>query len=155
MSKARKRRAVLEDAGMYRMNRQMRIEDFVFPYAKIERLSFHAFNEATDFFSAVEGYRQEHGCYPQRILADKICQNRETISWCKAQGIQLTGPALGRPAKNAERTKQAKKQEYQDICDRKLLRANLGLASAAMGLTVSWHVCRKLLSVSSALLCCA
>ena len=102
---------------MYRMNRQMRIEDFVFPYAKIERLSFHAFNEATDFFSAVEGYRQEHGCYPQRILADKICQNRETISWCKAQGIQLTGPALGRPAKDAERTKQAKKQEYRNIVE--------------------------------------
>lgn len=40
-------------------------------YAKIERLSFNAFNEATDFFSAVEGYRQEHGCYPQRILVDK------------------------------------------------------------------------------------
>ena len=65
---------------MYRMNRQMRIEDFVFPYEKIERLSFHAFNEATDFFSAVEGYRQEHGCYPQRILVDNIYQNRETIS---------------------------------------------------------------------------
>jgi len=71
-------------------------------YAKIERLSFNAFNEATDFFSAVEGYRQEHGCYPQRILVDKIYRNRETISWCKAQGVQLTGPALGRPAKNTE-----------------------------------------------------
>ena len=34
-------------------------------YAKIERLSFDAYNEATDFFSAVEAYRQEHGCYPQ------------------------------------------------------------------------------------------
>ncbi|MGM9628076.1 MAG: hypothetical protein ACI3V4_08310 [Faecousia sp.] len=64
-------------------------------YAKIERLSFDAFNEATDFFSAVEGYRQEHGCYPRRILVDKIYRNRETISWCKAQGIQLTGPSLG------------------------------------------------------------
>ena len=30
MSKARKRRAVMEDAGMYRMNRQMRIEDSCF-----------------------------------------------------------------------------------------------------------------------------
>ena len=49
-------------------------------YAKIERLSFDAYNEATDFFSAVEGYRLEHGCYPQRILVDKIYRNRETIS---------------------------------------------------------------------------
>lgn len=37
MSKVRKRRAVLEDAGMYRMNRQMRIEDFVFPYGQLDK----------------------------------------------------------------------------------------------------------------------
>ena len=103
-------------------------------YAKIERLSFDAFNEATDFFSAVEGYRQEHGCYPQRILVDKIYRNRETISWCKAQGIQLTGPALGRPAKNAERTKQAKKQEYQDICDRNIVEGEFGVGKRSYGL---------------------
>ena len=155
MPKARKRRAVLEDAGMYRMNRQMRIEDFVFPYAKIERLSFHAFNEATDFFGAVEGYRQEHGCYPQRILVDKIYRNRETISWCKAQGIQLTG----QPWDDRQRTRKGRsRQRNRSIrisAIETLLRANLGLASAAMGLTASWRVCRKLSSVSSALLCCA
>ena len=103
-------------------------------YAKIERLSFDAFNEATDFFSAVEGYRQEHGYYPQRILVDKIYRNRETISWCKAQGIQLTGPSLGRPAKNAERTKQAKKQEYQDICDRNIDEGEFGVGKRSYGL---------------------
>ena len=103
-------------------------------YAKIERLSFHAFNEATDFFSAVEGYHQEHGCYLQRILVDKIYRNRETISWCKAQGIQLTGPALRRPAKNAERTKQAKKQEYQDICDRNIVEGEFGVGKRSYGL---------------------
>ena len=103
-------------------------------YAKIERLSFDAYSEATDFFSAVEGYRQEHGCYPQRILVDKIYRNRETISWCKAQGIQLTGPALGRPTKNTERTKQAKKQEYQDICDRNIVEGEFGVGKRSYGL---------------------
>ena len=86
------------------------------------------------FFSAVEGYRQEHGCYPQRILVGKFYQNWETISWCKAQGIQLTGPALGRPAKNAERTKQAKKQEYQDICDRNIVEGEFGVGKRSYGL---------------------
>lgn len=103
-------------------------------YAKIERLSFDAYNEATDFFSAVEGYRQEHSCYPQRILVDKIYRNRETISWCKAQGIQLTGSALGRPAKNEERAKQAKKQEYQDICDRNIVEGEFGVGKRSYGL---------------------
>lgn len=103
-------------------------------YARIERLSFDAYNEATDFFRAVEGYRQEHGCYPQRILVDKIYRNRETISWCKERGIQLTGPALGRPAKNAERTKQAKKQEYRDICDRNIVEGEFGVGKRSYGL---------------------
>ena len=70
-------------------------------YAKIER-----------FFSAVEGYRQEHG-------------------------IQLTGPTLGRPAKNAERTKQAKKQEYQDICDRIIVEGEFGVGKRSYGLNRS------------------
>ena len=103
-------------------------------YAKIERLSFDAYNEATDFFSAVEGYRREHGCYPQRILVDKIYRNRDTISWCKAHNIQLTGPALGRPAKNTERTKKAKKQEYQDICDRNIVEGEFGVGKCRYGL---------------------
>lgn len=37
MPKDGKRRAVLEDAGMYRMNRQMRIEDFAFPYGQLDK----------------------------------------------------------------------------------------------------------------------
>ena len=69
-------------------------------YAKIERLSFDAFNEATDFFAAVEGYRKEHGFYPARVLADKIYRNREIMVWCKGRNIQMTGPVLGRPPKN-------------------------------------------------------
>ena len=49
-------------------------------YARIERLYFDAFNEATDFFRAVEGYREHYGCYPARVLADKIYRNLETIA---------------------------------------------------------------------------
>ena len=37
MSKVRKRCAVLEDADMFRMNRQMRIKDFVFPYGQLDK----------------------------------------------------------------------------------------------------------------------
>jgi len=103
-------------------------------YARIERLSFDAFNEATDFFSAVEAFREEHGCYPKRVLADKIYRNRETISWCKERGIQLTGPALGRPSKDAQQTKEAKRQEYQDICDRNAVEGEFGVGKRSYGL---------------------
>ena len=103
-------------------------------YARIERLSFDAFNEASDFFRAVEGYRERYGFYPARVLADKIYRNRETIAWCKERGIQLTGPALGRPPMNAEQTRAAKRQEYQDICDRNIVEGEFGTGKRAYGL---------------------
>ena len=103
-------------------------------YARIERLSFDAFNEAADFFKAVEGYRERYGFYPARVLADKIYRNRETISWCKDRHIQLTGPALGRPPKDPEQTRNARRQEYQDICDRNIVEGEFGTGKRAYGL---------------------
>ena len=103
-------------------------------YARIERLSFDAFNEAADFFKAVEGYRERYGFYPARVLADKIYRNRETISWCKDRGIQLTGPTLGRPPKDPEQTRAARRQEYQDICDRNIVEGKFGTGKRAYGL---------------------
>ena len=103
-------------------------------YARIERLSFDAFNEVTDFFKAVEGYRERYGFYPARVLADKIYRNRETISWCKDRGIQLTGPALGRPSKDPEQTRAVRRQEYQDICDRNIAEGEFGTGKRAYGL---------------------
>lgn len=103
-------------------------------YARVERISFEAFNEVSDFFQAVEGYRERYGCYPERVLVDKIYRNRETVAWCKEREIQITGPALGRPPKDKEITKQAKKQEYQDICDRNVVEGEFGVGKRAYGL---------------------
>ena len=103
-------------------------------YARIERLSFDAFNEATDFFKAVEGYRERYGCYPARVLADKIYRNRETIAWCKERNIRLTGPALGRPPKDLKQSRLARQQEYQDICDRNIVEGEFGTGKRAYGM---------------------
>lgn len=103
-------------------------------YAKIERLSFDAFNEATDFFAAVEGYRKEHGFYPARVLADKIYRNREIMVWCKGRNIQMTGPVLGRPPKNQDKRREARRQEYQDICDRNIVEGEFGVGKRSYGL---------------------
>ena len=103
-------------------------------YARIERLSFDAFNEATDFFAAVEHYREQHGVYPARVLADKIYRNRQTVGWCRERHIQLTGPSLGRPPKNQEKRKADRRQEYQDICDRNIVEGEFGTGKRAYGL---------------------
>ncbi|MGE4541506.1 transposase [Acetobacterium malicum] len=48
-------------------------------------------------------------------MVDKIYRNRGNITFCKKRGIRLSGPALGRPSKNAFLDK---KQDYRDICKR-------------------------------------
>ena len=87
-------------------------------YIRIERLDFESYNEAEDLYWTVERYRKCYGHYPQRVLADKIYRNRQTLAYCKERGIRLAGPALGKPPKNQALTKLAKAQEYQDSCDR-------------------------------------
>ena len=94
--------------------------------ARIERISFDAFNEATDFFKAVEAYRTSHGFYPKRVLVDKIYCSRATLARCKERGIQITGRLLGRPSKDKEQLREEKRQEYQDICDRNAVEGELG-----------------------------
>ena len=103
-------------------------------YARIERLSFDAYNEATDFFKAVEAYRASYGVYPKRVLVDKIYRNRETIAWCNEHGIQITGPALGRSPKDKKLDREEKRQEYLDVCDRNAVEGEFGTGKRSYGL---------------------
>ena len=92
------------------------------------------FNESEDLWRAVARYRERHGCYPERILADKIYRNRQTLAFCKEHGIRLSGPALGKPPKDSVLSRQAKKQEYQDSCDRNAVEGVFGTVKTAYGL---------------------
>ena len=103
-------------------------------YARMERLDFETYNEAGDFFRILAGYRQRYGRYPERILADRIYRNRDTLQYCKKLGIRLTGPALGRPPQNVAVARDAKRQEYQDICDRNAIEGKFGTGKTAYGL---------------------
>ncbi len=103
-------------------------------YARIERLDFEPYNESEDLWGAVNRYRERYGCYPERVLADKIYRNRQTLAFCKEHGIRLSGPALGKPPKNHDLSRQAKKQEYQDNCDRNIVEGIFGTGKTAYGL---------------------
>ena len=103
-------------------------------YARIERLGFEPYNESEDFWRTVYRYRDRYGCWPERILADKIYRNRQTLAFCKEHGIRLSGPALGKPPKDRELSRQAKKQEYQDSCDRNEVEGVFGTGKTAYGL---------------------
>ena len=85
-------------------------------YARIEKTSFDAYNESGGLKTAAERYKDRTGHYPERVLVDQIYRTRDNRKFCKAHGIRLSGPKLGRP--NLATGKADKKVEYQDNTDR-------------------------------------
>ena len=99
--------------------------------ARVENLSFDAYNESEVLIQATENYKTRTGHYPERILADKIYRNRNNLQYCKSHGIRLSGPALGRPKKN-QQTDQT--LEYRDNADRVAVERAFALAKHSYGL---------------------
>lgn len=83
-------------------------------HARMEKISFDAYNESTIFTEAIERYKERTGHYPERVLVDQIYRTKENRAFCKEHGIRISGPQLGRPSKDHKSTK----QEYQDNVDR-------------------------------------
>lgn len=99
--------------------------------ARLERLSFDAYNESDVLITAVENYKSRIGHYPERVLVDQIYRNRSNRAFCTEHGIRISGPALGRPKKN---DKADKKQEYIDNTDRIEVERAFSLAKRKYGL---------------------
>lgn len=99
--------------------------------ARLERLSFDAYNESDVLIAAVENYKNRTGHYPERVLVDQIYRNRLNRAFCTKSGIRISGPALGRPRKD---DKADKKQEYIDNTDRIEIERALSLAKRKYGL---------------------
>lgn len=100
-------------------------------FSRLEKQSFDSYNEATCLQEEIERYKNREGCYPKRVLADKIYRNRANLNYCKKRGIRLSGPALGRPRKEAIVDR---KLEYTDICDRVEVERKFSLAKRKCGL---------------------
>ena len=105
-------------------------------WTRLEYHSFDAYNEATKLQEMIENFHKREGHYPSRVLADKIYRNRENLSYCKERGIRLSGPALGRPKKDAFRDKA---QDYRDECERVEVerKFSLGKRKCGMGLVTA------------------
>lgn len=95
-------------------------------YAYMEYLSFDNFNEGTTLIASVENFKQRFGHYPEAVLADKIYRNRDNIAYCKEHHIRLSGPPLGRPAKDPELLRQQHRQERQDSSLRNAVEGKFG-----------------------------
>ena len=99
--------------------------------ARLERLSFDAYNEADVLIGTIENYRKRTGHYPERVLVDQIYRNRANRAFCKAHDIRISGPALGRPRKL---TLEERKQSYTDNTDRIEVERGFSLAKRCFGL---------------------
>ena len=87
-------------------------------FARIEHLSFDAYNEGSMLIDALKAYHYRNNCYPERILVDQIYRTTENIQFCKEHGIRICGPKLGAPYKDKSKAQKTRKQEALDNSDR-------------------------------------
>jgi hypothetical protein len=71
-------------------------------FAFLHRISWDPYNQAEDLIPQAKKYKQEHGCYPERICADRIYINTKNRNFCTRNNIRLSGKRLGRPPKDPE-----------------------------------------------------
>lgn len=98
------------------------VEGFSF----VERIGWDAYNESCDLIEQVERYRERFGFYPESVHVDMLYRTRENRRYCKAKGIRLSGPSLGRRVAEAELLKEQKKLQRQDEIDRIAVEGKFG-----------------------------
>lgn len=108
-------------------------------YARMEQGSFDAFNESENLRDALQRYHDRTGHWPKRVLADQIYRTRANREFCKEHGIRMSGPKLGRPARDPEQNHKEKEIEYQDNKDRIGIERffSLGKRCSGMGLIMT------------------
>ena len=101
----------------------------------LERVSWDNFNESTHLQYQVEAFRRRFGHDPQSIHADQIYRTRANRRWCKARGIRLGGPPLGRPQQDPQVQAQLKQQARDDERLRVQIEGKFGQAKRRFGLS--------------------
>ena len=86
--------------------------------ACVDHISWDAYGEGADLPGQVEAYKQRHGHYPEKLLADPLYGNRENRKFLKDKGIRFAGKPLGRPPKLSDPAKkldrQQRRQDYRE-----------------------------------------
>ena len=103
-------------------------------YARIEEISWDAFNEGKTLIESMERYKKRTGKYPERGLVDRIYRTRENLAWCKERGIRLNGPKLGRPPLDRQAYLEALELERQESGERNEIEGCIGVCKRRYGL---------------------
>lgn len=83
-------------------------------FARINTLSWDAYNENTELQEQVERYKEINGCYPEVVITDKIYGTRENRNWLKVRGIRFSGKPLGRQPNEPLSPYQKRKQKIEN-----------------------------------------
>ena len=95
-------------------------------FSFVEKIGWDAYNESCDLIGQIERYHKRFGFYPASVHVDKIYRTRENRRYCKAKGIRLSGPPLGRPIDETELLKEQKRLQHQDEIDRIAVEGKFG-----------------------------
>ena len=101
-------------------------------YAFIDKIGWDAYNEEALLIPAIEKFKEQNGYYPESVLADKIYRNKDNRAFCKKHGIRLSGPRLGRPAKETKQGMLA--QGREDAARRNAVEGKIGEGKTCYGL---------------------
>jgi len=101
-------------------------------FSFVDRLSWDNYNEGPDLIEQIETYQQRFGFYPESVHVDKIYRTRANRAYCKARGIRISGPPLGRPPKHVSAAD--KKQAAADEAVRNQVEGKFGQGKRRFGL---------------------
>jgi IS5 family transposase len=101
-------------------------------FSFVDRLSWDNYNEGPDLIEQIETYQRRFGFYPESVHVDKIYRTRANRVYCKAHGIRISGPPLGRPPKHVSVAD--KKQATADEAIRNQVEGKFGQGKRRFGL---------------------
>ena len=113
-------------------------------FSFVDRLSWNNYNEGTDLIEQIERYHRRFGFYPESVHVDKIYRTRANRAFCKAHGIRMSGPPLGRPPQHV--LAEEKKQAVADEAIRNCVEGKFGQGKRRFGLG---RIMAKLASTSA------
>ena len=113
-------------------------------FSFVDRLSWDNYNEGADLVEQIETFHHRFGCYPESVHVDKIYRTRANRTFCKAHGIRMSGPPLGRPPKHV--LAEEKKQAVADEAIRNCVEGKFGQGKRRFGLG---RIMAKLASTSA------
>ena len=87
-------------------------------HARLEKISFDAYNECTVLKDVLERYRERTGHYPKRVLVDQVYRTKENREYCEQRGVKLSGRKAGRPPADEKERRKAERAERKDDVDR-------------------------------------